>query len=78
MSIRQILRSREILCVVPDARKARAVHDCLDGEVSPLHPASILQTHPATTVYLDRASAALLERGHPVPVATSATPRGPS
>jgi glucosamine-6-phosphate deaminase len=62
MSIRQILRSREILCVVPDARKALAVHDCLDGAVSPLHPASILQTHPATTVYLDRASAALLER----------------
>jgi glucosamine-6-phosphate deaminase len=63
MSIRQILRSREILCVVPDARKARAVRDCLEGEVSPVHPSSILQTHPATTVYLDRDSAALLKRG---------------
>jgi glucosamine-6-phosphate deaminase len=61
MSIRQILRSREILCVVPDARKARAVRDCLEGEVSPVHPSSILQTHPATTVYLDRDSAALLK-----------------
>jgi glucosamine-6-phosphate deaminase len=63
MSIRQILRSREILCVVPDARKARAVRDCLEGEVSPVHPSSILQTHPATTVYLDRDSAALLKGG---------------
>jgi glucosamine-6-phosphate deaminase len=60
MSIRQILKSREILCAVPDARKARAVHECLDGEVSPLHPSSILQQHPRTTVYLDRDSAALL------------------
>jgi glucosamine-6-phosphate deaminase len=63
MSIRQILKTREILCVVPDARKAKAVKDCLEGEVSPVHPSSILQTHPATTVYLDRDSAALLRRG---------------
>jgi glucosamine-6-phosphate deaminase len=62
MSIRQILKAREILCVVPDARKARAVRDCLEGEVSPLHPSSVLQTHERTTVYLDRDSAALLTR----------------
>ena len=62
MSIRQILKAREILCTVPDARKARAVRDCLEGEVSPLHPSSILQTHPRTTVYLDRESAGLLTR----------------
>ncbi len=62
MSIRQILKAREILCIVPDARKARAVRDCLEGEVSPLHPSSILQKHPRTTVYLDRDSAALLTR----------------
>jgi glucosamine-6-phosphate deaminase len=62
MSIRQVLKSREILCVVPDARKAKAVAECLDGEVSPLHPSSILKTHPATTVYLDRDSASLLKR----------------
>ena len=62
MSIRQILKAREILCVVPDARKAAAVAACLEGEVTPRHPASILQTHAATTVYLDRDSAALLKR----------------
>ncbi len=63
MSIRQILKAREILCIVPDARKAKAVRDCLEGEVTPVHPSSILQAHPATTVYLDRDSAALLKRG---------------
>jgi glucosamine-6-phosphate deaminase len=60
ISIRQILAAREIVCVVPDARKAEAVRNCLAGPVSPMAPASILQTHPNTTVYLDTASAALL------------------
>jgi glucosamine-6-phosphate deaminase len=61
MSIRQILKTREILCIVPDARKAQAVRDCLSGPVTPLHPASALQEHSNTTVFLDRESAALLE-----------------
>jgi glucosamine-6-phosphate deaminase len=60
MSMRQILKASEILCVVPDARKAQAVHDCLEGPVTPQHPASILQRHPRTTIYLDELAAALL------------------
>ena len=60
MSVAQILRSQKILCVVPDARKARAVRNSLQGEVSPLRPASALQQHARTTVYLDPDSAALL------------------
>ena len=60
MSVRQILKSREIICVVPDARKAPAVQACIDGDISPMAPASILQTHPNATVYLDRDSASLL------------------
>jgi glucosamine-6-phosphate deaminase len=62
MSIHQILQAREILAIVPDTRKAKAVHECFDGPVSNLHPASILQQHAQTTVYLDRASAAQLQR----------------
>lgn len=62
ISVRQIMDAREIVCVVPDARKAEAVRRCLAGPVSPMAPASILQTHPNTTVYLDTASAALLPR----------------
>jgi glucosamine-6-phosphate deaminase len=61
MSIRQILKSQQILCIVPDARKARAVHECFDMEVSLLRPASILQRHPRTTLFLDPDSAALFE-----------------
>ena len=60
MSVRQILKAREILCVVPDARKAQAVKSCVEGEVNPLAPASILRTHPNTTVFLDKLSSALL------------------
>lgn len=60
MTIRQILRSKQILCVVPDARKAKAVAKCLQGEITPQAPASILRTHPDTFVYLDPDSSALL------------------
>jgi len=62
MSVRQILQAREIVCAVSDARKARAVAHCLEGEISPLAPASILRTHANTTVYLDKSAAALLTK----------------
>lgn len=60
MSIRQILKSRHIICSVPDARKADAVRNCVKNPVSNLFPASILQTHPECTLYLDQASASKL------------------
>jgi len=60
MSVRQILKSKAILAVVPEARKAQAVKSCFEGEVSPLAPASVLRTHAHTTVFLDKDSAALL------------------
>ena len=60
MSIRQILKAKEILAVVPDTRKAQAVKACFEGEISPMAPASILRTHPNATIYLDKNSAALL------------------
>lgn len=60
MSVRQILKSREIICVVPDRRKAQAVEACVEGDISPMAPASILRTHGLTTLYLDRDSASRL------------------
>ena len=63
MSIRQILKARNVACVVPDRRKAQAVRDCLDLEVSPLRPASALRLHAAATIYLDADSASLLRDG---------------
>jgi glucosamine-6-phosphate deaminase len=60
MSVRQIQDAKEILAVVPDARKAKAIKACFEGEITNMAPASILRRHPDTTVYLDRDSAALL------------------
>jgi glucosamine-6-phosphate deaminase len=60
MSIHQIMQSRSIVCIVPDQRKAQAVKNCLEGEVSEWHPASVLQKHDRCTVYLDKESASLL------------------
>ena len=62
MSVRQIMKAREIICIVPDARKANAVKMSLEGEISPMNPASILRQHPNCTIYLDRESSALLSR----------------
>lgn len=64
MSIRQILMARAILCIVPDARKAAAVKACLEGEIGPDAPASILRTHQDATLFLDVHSASLLEKPH--------------
>ena len=60
MGVRQILKSRHIVLSVPDTRKAAAVAGTVEGPVTPLCPASILQTHAKTTLHLDRAAAAQL------------------
>jgi glucosamine-6-phosphate deaminase len=60
MSVRQLLKAKEIVAVVPEARKASAVKTCFEGAISALAPASILRTHWNTTVYLDTGSASLL------------------
>ena len=60
MSIQQIMKSKTIICTVPDKRKARAVKQCFEGQISPLHPASILREHPRALVYLDDDAASLL------------------
>jgi glucosamine-6-phosphate deaminase len=62
MSIPQILRSETIVLSVPDARKAQAVKDAVEGPVTPLHPGSILQRHPNTLLFLDPPAASLLTR----------------
>ncbi len=63
MSVRQIMKSELVILAVPEARKAQAVRDTLEGPISPLHPASILRTHPATVLLLDPPAASLL--AHP-------------
>lgn len=60
MSVKQILKSHAIICTVPDERKAIAVRDSIEGEVSPTVPASILQEHPRVSIYLDQPAASRL------------------
>jgi glucosamine-6-phosphate deaminase len=62
MSIKQIMNASAIVCTVPDARKANAVQAAVEGPVTPAVPASILQRHPAATLFLDPESAKLLRQ----------------
>ncbi|MDD3154313.1 MAG: glucosamine-6-phosphate deaminase [Victivallaceae bacterium] len=61
MSVPQIFRAKFIVNTVPDLRKAEAVRNAVLGPVTPNCPASILQTHPACELFLDREAASLLE-----------------
>ncbi|MDA7928130.1 glucosamine-6-phosphate deaminase, partial [Akkermansiaceae bacterium] len=63
MSVRQIMKSGSIICTVPDERKAKAVRNSLEGEVSPGVPASILQEHEDCGLYIDELAASLLGKG---------------
>lgn len=60
MSIPQIMKSKKIVCTVPDQRKAKAVKNTIEGEVTSSVPASILQQHLNCRLYLDKAAASLL------------------
>lgn len=60
MSIKQILKSKAIICSVPDSRKAMAVKNTIEQTVSNMYPASILQLHAGCRFYLDKNSASLL------------------
>lgn len=57
MSVHQIMASGMIVCTVPDERKSVAVRDSVEGGVCLSVPASILQQHPNTHLYLDSSSA---------------------
>lgn len=60
MSIQQIMKSQCIICSVPGKRKAKAVKNCLENEVSNKYPSSILREHPNCSIYLDEDSSSLL------------------
>ena len=60
LSVPMILSARHISCVVPEARKARAVHDALTGAITPDCPASALRRHADCRLFLDAESAQLL------------------
>lgn len=57
LTIPAIMSSKIISCVVPDQRKAQAVHSTLTGTISTDCPATILRTHPDAVLFLDRSAA---------------------
>ncbi|MDA3927031.1 MAG: glucosamine-6-phosphate deaminase [Kiritimatiellae bacterium] len=60
MSINQIMKSKKIVVTVPDQRKAEAVVNTLNREISPEYPASILREHPQCVFFLDKPAASML------------------
>ncbi len=64
MSIRQIMKSRAIVCGVPEQRRPKRLRAALEGPVTPQVPASILQQHPQAIVYVDPPAASLLQRSY--------------
>ncbi len=58
LTIPALLAAKQVLCIVPEARKVPAVQACLYGPVSEDHPGSILRTVRHARLYLDPASAA--------------------
>lgn len=60
MSVKQIMKSKAIICSVPDLRKAEAVKRTVEGSISPAIPASIMRQHEAAWLFLDKQSSSLL------------------
>ena len=60
MSVRQIMKSDWIIASVSRRRKAQAVKCAIEGNVSNMCPASILQEHKNCQVYLDEEAASEL------------------
>lgn len=60
MSVNQILAAEQILCSVPDRRKAEAVRATVEAPIDPVAPATALRKHKNTTLILDKSSGSLL------------------
>jgi glucosamine-6-phosphate deaminase len=60
VTIPMILRVPQLIVSVPGKRKAQIIRRTLHEPISPHCPATILRTHPNTTLYLDRDSASEL------------------
>jgi glucosamine-6-phosphate deaminase len=56
-----MMEARHLILVATGRRKAEAVHHLVEGAVSALWPATILQLHPHVTVLLDEAAARRLQ-----------------
>jgi len=62
VTIPALVRARQVLAIVPEARKAEPVRAALQGPIATECPASFLRRTPRALLYLDAASASLLDR----------------
>ena len=60
MGISSIMKSKQILLLASGAKKAKAIRDMINGEITEECPASILQKHSNVYVIIDEAAASLL------------------
>jgi glucosamine-6-phosphate deaminase len=60
VTIPALLRARQVLAIVPEARKAEPVRAALTGPIGTACPASALRTIGHATIHLEPASARLL------------------
>ena len=61
MGIGTIMEARHCLLLAFGGKKARAVAGAVEGPITAMNPASVLQLHPRVTVCLDEAAAARLK-----------------
>ncbi|MDX9882923.1 MAG: glucosamine-6-phosphate deaminase [Prolixibacteraceae bacterium] len=57
LTVTAIMNCKTICCVVPDKRKAKAVHNTLHAEISTMCPATILRRHPDAVLFIDMPAA---------------------
>jgi glucosamine-6-phosphate deaminase len=62
MGIGTIMEARQCLMLAFGAKKARAIAEAVEGPITAINPASILQMHPVAKVCLDNAAASRLQR----------------
>lgn len=60
MGIGSIMQAKKILIIAIGENKAKAIKQLIDGNVTPMCPASVLQFHTNVTLMLDKAAASLI------------------
>jgi glucosamine-6-phosphate deaminase len=61
MGIGTIMETRHCLLLAFGKKKARAIAGAVEGPITAMNPASVLQLHPKATICLDEAAASLLK-----------------
>ena len=60
MGIGSIMQAKKILIIALGEHKAKAIKQVINGNVTPMCPASVLQFHTDVTLMLDKGAASLI------------------